>query len=299
MQESGLKVTVEWLHFELDFAKSTDGQKQFWPGVEQNSNGIWTASPDAVLQYVQIAALLTPIGASHYMSRSGLHCLVPIQAIPYEHFLAYAHAWLQTILIPKLAHVQRKFPLHLDNSCIEPSRLHYLPRINKPGQGKLHLPLEIGTGERTTLPEPTWAPQLSTNGQFDLQLYGHEKLAARQFADRWLKSHATWLSTALPGTGRNARLYAIGGDIRQFESAGVLDRTADQWLQWAVALGRSAPVREVHNAEGAVMNGYAVGTGSGSIAAMMLHIRKQKQRTDARANLAAALRLTPPAARRR
>lgn len=289
IQESGLRVDVHWLHFELDIDKTTNGK--IWPGVTEHVGNTWFADVAATAQYEKIAAFLAPLGASHYMSRGGLHVLVPIAPVPYEHFLSYAQHWLATHIQPKMPDVRKILPLSLDMSCVEPSRLHYLPRINKPGQGHLQLPLEIGSGRLTTLEAPAWIEN-STSGILrgvELQLSRTERIEARKFVDRWLKSHVTWLETALPGTGRNARLYAFGGDVRQFEDAGLLP-DAQQYLAFAIKLGENALVAAVHNAESAVMNGYNCGTGTDSIAALMLHIGKSQIRTDAIKNIAAALK---------
>lgn len=288
MQESGLDVAVHWLHFELDLDKSTGGQKKVWPGVTCTGQ-TWQADAAATTLYMQVCQLIVPHGASHYMSRSGLHVIVPITPVPYAHFLAHAQHFLESVVVPHMRDVRKLLPLHLDLSCVEPSRLHYLPQICKPKQGHLRLPYYQGSGALHTLDAPAWLEKSSSGSIEPLQFNRKTRDEALRFMDRWLKSHTIWMETALPGAGRNARLYAFGGDIRQFEQAGLLS-DAPKWLAFAVALGQNALGAPVHNAEAAVFNGYENGVGSDSIAALMLHISKQDNRLDARKNIEFALR---------
>jgi hypothetical protein len=282
-RESGLKIQVEWLHLEFDLQKDVEGQK-VWPGVFKNGKGEWHALPETEKKCQEISEALC-VGllqhADWYISRGGLHILAPIEAISYDFALAYMSLVTDTVRA-LLADVCEEFNirLFLDPTCAQPSRLMYLPQVAKPGQGDLRLPhsggLRSSGGPAVKLPEPHWLPEPSaTEKKAVLQVSKDERRWMENFAMRWLKSHMDWLMTAAPGTGRNARLYAFGGDIRQLGDVGLLE-DVQGWVDLAIQLGRSAPIQPVHNAEQAVQNGYQHGIGTNTVAIGIADLEKYR-----------------------
>lgn len=298
-RESGLILQVEWLHLEFDLEKAPDTGQKVWPGVYQGRAGIWRATKQAETVGWEFVVTLTEqipelVFADWYMSRGGLHILAPIEPISYESALAYVSEVVEraTVVTREIAS-ELQIPLSLDRSCAQPSRLMYLPQINKPGQGVLRLPHSGGTHgrQKIRLAEPKWLPdrKIRSGAPEKLNLPRDERRWMENFASRWLNSHLTWLASALPGMGRNERLYALGGDIRQLGDVGLLE-DIQGWLDVAVETGLQAPLRPVHNTEQAVQNGYAHGSGTHTLAIGYADLQRYREGKERGRQMAKLLR---------
>lgn len=283
-RECGLKVSVEWLHLEFDLVTDPAGQK-VWPGVSQDKDGIWRASDKAAGLCEIFCESVCP-GWNWYMSRGGLHILTPIEPVPYEQALAYADAFIEGLLpAVKRVAAELQIPLSLDRSCAQPSRLMYLPQIDKPGQGTLRLPHSMqGLEASIRLPKPTWlASPEKQRSKSPLNLERCERRWMENFAARWMKSHFDWLAQARVGDGVNNRLYAVGGDVRQLGDIGLLGDT-EGWLRAALELWPDA------HAEQAVYNGYNNGFGTHTVAVGISDLQRYRDGKERAQKLAKLLR---------
>ena len=277
---------VRWLHVDYDLEK-VKGRKQ-WPWVIESRTGIqmpFNRHLSELIVQLRIGVLHM---SSWYFTRGGLHFVQQIEALKYQDALAYLQAALKQL--PKEV-VGPWGKIVLDPTCAQPGRLMYLPRARKIGIGTQELPMEVSYNPAVRLPEPTWlgyaTDTIKGKQQVTLHVSDTERLWVENFATRWLLTHVRWLATAKPGSGRNSRLYAFGGDIRQFADAGLLE--AEEWLEYAMQCGRTAPEHPVHNLEQAVLNGYSQGQGTHTLAVAVSDLQKLHVLQERNAKLEEAL----------
>lgn len=237
-----------WVHLEYDLPK-IQGVKE-WQGLVVRAGKLKATTALVDRLFLLVDPLISHLGgASWYASRGGIHVVKEITPIAYSDFSAYVRGWFTSL--PDLP------GLTLDTSCAEVSRLQAVPSYIRDGV-MLDLPRQLNPGEVITLPAPSWAPKAQAGINLEeIKIPREFRAGLKRFFSNWIGSHVKWLETALPGSGRNARLYAAGGDIRQAEAAGVLEGDATAWLDKFIRLGENAPVAPVHSAQEAVMNGYS------------------------------------------
>lgn len=267
-------VMVTWLHAEFDLQRDP----KIWPGVAKQEAHIWRADSAARGLITETAlAIRQQVAAfsqSHwYASRGGLHFMQEIVPVPYEEAAGLLHVALSGAESLSLA------GLRLDGSCKEPSRLQYVPLLQKPKQGMLDLPRYFNRDQKPLLLQQL--PEWDRRSHFKeaprkLRLSSKERTWAENFAQRWLQSHVKWLESAPPHSGRNSRLYGFAADIRQLADAGICD--AQHWISIAKLTALSAPQRPIHDWEATIDRAFGAGAGTGTVAIMYRDLEKLHRR---------------------
>ena len=278
-----------WLHLEFDLSV----RPKVWPGLVEFPKGVWRATKKSTELISSIANRITCKGPLRdslwYASRGGLHVMRRIRSIPFGSYSMAVLGWIkQNKQYWETEILRAGLDLHLDMASIQPSRLMFLPRVNKPKQGQLFLPFRYNPQE-TSLNIPVEFPI-----QSDHRTHAAKKVRRslppgtvnhlRRFAQRWLNAHLRWLANAKPGDGINNRVYALGGDIRQFAEARLINKK--EWLFQAEQLLGALTYDDTIPA---LYNGLERGVGTNTVAIGLAEIEVARRQRKTAAKIAAAL----------